>query len=90
MSVAAAVDQEMHHYYIITLLPVHLSLLWSAVTCLECYRCNSIETPSCTHAGGGGTHDWQTCHDDIMCLTGIGVAPDLDGSLLLYHVHRIY
>jgi len=62
----------MRRCYVITLLSLQLSLLWSAVTCIRCYQCNSIKTPSCTRAGD--TSDWQTCHDDHMCLTGIGVA----------------
>jgi len=64
--------QEMRHcYIIIIILSLHLSSLWSSVTCLQCYKCNSIETPSCVR--DGSTSDWQTCHDDNMCLTGIGV-----------------
>jgi len=65
--------QEMSHScMIIVLLSLQLSLLfWPTVSSLQCYKCNSIETPTCQNAGE--TSAWKTCEDD-MCLTGIGYA----------------
>ena len=84
MSGVDVMRQEMRQCCIIILLSLQLSSLWSAVTGLQCYKCNSIETSSCAHAGS--TDDWQTCHDENMCLTGIGVARparDTRGPLIL-------
>ena len=47
-------------------------------TTTRCYKCNSIETPSCQLAGK--TNDWSTCQDN-MCLTGIGRTQLLGNSI---------
>ena len=65
--------QEMLRCCIIVVLSLQLSsLLLPSVAGIQCYRCNSIETPSCEHANGN-RNQWQTCQDD-MCLTGTGFA----------------
>jgi len=65
--------QEMLHSCITVLLSLVASLLFwsSAVRAFQCYRCDSLQTPSCSQAGN--TNGWTTCRDD-MCLTGIGFA----------------
>lgn len=62
----------MSHSCNIMLLSLLLSLLlWPTVSSLQCYRCQSIKTPSCKYADE--TNGWKTCRDD-MCLTAIGFA----------------
>ena len=63
--------QEMSRHCIIVPLLLQLSsLLWCHVTCFQCYKCNSLDTPSCQLAGN--INDWNTCHDDSMCITAVG------------------
>jgi len=63
--------QEMSRHCIIVPLLLQLSsLLWCHVTCFQCYKCNSLDTPSCQLAGN--INDWNTCRDDSMCVTAIG------------------
>ena len=73
--------QEMSHFRIIALL-LSLQLSWlqlrPTVASLQCYRCNSIETPSCEDAGE--TSEWDTCRDN-MCITGIGFTQTVFGNL---------
>ena len=42
--------------------------VWSAVCGLQCYQCESYNTPSCKDAGN--TNGWSTCQDD-PCFTAI-------------------
>ena len=69
---------------IIVVLSLQLSsLLLPSVAGIQCYRCNSIDTPSCEHAGN--TNEWQTCQDDV-CLTITGFADVLGNRTNLYIV----